>query len=188
MAPPKAMKFSKHIIEDNETKETVKNVHKFLKCSIILFLLFLKKSVPGLKLSVAKPKKVVLDQLDTTSATGSIIPLTLHERITRHFQKILETREKLEIHENIDNKMVNVTPKPINVEYKTDGYKKLTRKYSGLQVTEGDVTSFKSFTSSIMKSRSSRGVGFRLSLEEIINGVIFFFVKGKLMISFVCCN
>lgn len=118
---------------------------------------------------------MVLDQLDTTSATGSIIPLTLHERMKRHFQKVLEAREKLEIHENIDNQIVNVTPKPINIEYKTEGYKKLTRKYSGLQVVEGDTTSFKSFTSSIMKSRSSRGVGFRLSLEEIINGVSFFF-------------
>ncbi|XP_023304991.2 dynein axonemal intermediate chain 4 [Lucilia cuprina] len=151
MAQSKVTKFAKLTIDDDENEET---------------------PPPEVKLSLGKTKKVVMDRSDTVSTIGSIIHLSLYDRIRIETQKILDKRSQLQIHELIDNKRVNVTPKPIDLPHETEGYKKLTRKYSAPKAEDGlDIISFKSMTSTIMKSRSSRGVGFKLSLEDIINGI-----------------
>ncbi|KAM7350044.1 dynein axonemal intermediate chain 4-like [Cochliomyia hominivorax] len=155
MNPPKTTKFSKLTIEDDEKK----------------------KSMPAEQRgSLVKTKKVMMDKQDTMSAvSSSITPLTVYERLLLKTKKILDARAQLEVHEKFDNEMVNVTPKPINVPYETERYKKLTEKYLGLQVGDGggdaEWLSFKSFTSSICKSRSSKGLGFHLSMDDLINGI-----------------
>ena len=102
----------------------------------------------------------------------SFTHMSLYDRLMVEIDKVLENRSKMVAYEEIDDELVNVTPQPIKVSFRTERFEKLNRKYKSLQMISdiGDITSFKSVTSSVIRSKSSRAVGVRMSLEDVITG------------------
>ncbi|XP_013103864.2 dynein axonemal intermediate chain 4-like, partial [Stomoxys calcitrans] len=88
-------------------------------------------------------------------------------------QKALKVREHMKVFDKIEGQLMDVTPKPIETHFETEQYKKLTEKARAIPVIpiRREIQSFKSVASSLMRTRSSRGVQFHLSMENIVNGI-----------------
>ncbi|XP_061397842.1 dynein axonemal intermediate chain 4-like [Musca vetustissima] len=121
------------------------------------------------KLPIQK-KMFLLDKRTSKEAIPST-RLSYYEYIDMEVQRALDIRDYLKIEETIDGEVLDVTPKPIEVPYDTEGYKKLKQKVSCIQKRRGDSGGFKGTASSILRAKSSRGVGFHLSMEDIVTGI-----------------
>ncbi|XP_075157352.1 dynein intermediate chain at 61B [Haematobia irritans] len=118
--------------------------------------------------AMAKKKMTFMDKRPSIGISHK----PLFDIIDAEIQRSLEARKNFKIHEKIGNELIDVTPKSIGVSYNTDSYKKLAEKVHAIKLMRGDILGDRRGTaSSLMKTRSSRGVGFRLSMEDIIAGI-----------------
>lgn len=111
--------------------------------------------------------------MDKRESKESVLPsrLSYYEYVDMEVQRALDRRDFLKIEENIDGEIVDVTPKPIDVAFDTEDHKKLKKTMESIQKRRGDSEGFKGTASSLMRTKSSRGVGFHLSMEDIVTGV-----------------
>ena len=130
------------------------------------------KATRETKISLSKGKKVVMGETTGERHPHSLAHMSLYDRLMVEIDKMLEHRNKMVVYEEIDGEMVNVTPQPIKISFRTERFEKLDRKYKSLQMMSDitEIMSFKSVTSSVIRSKSSRAVGVRMSLEDVITG------------------
>lgn len=134
--------------------------------------MFSSQSGRDTKTSLGKAKKVVMGETPEGKHRHSLTHLTLYERLMIEIDKLLEKRSRIVVYDKINDQSADVTPQSIKVSYRTERFEKLDRKYNTLQLLNDieDITSFKSVTSSVTRSRSSRAVGVRMSLDDVIIG------------------
>ncbi|TMW49605.1 hypothetical protein DOY81_005314, partial [Sarcophaga bullata] len=108
------------------------------------------------KTSLGKSKKVVMGEPPPdTKSLHTFTHVSLYDRLMAEIDKILENRSKMVAYDTIDDQLVNVTPLPIKISFRTERFERLNRKYKTLQKVSdvGDIESFKSVTSSIGEER-----------------------------------
>ncbi|XP_073829141.1 dynein intermediate chain at 61B [Musca autumnalis] len=122
------------------------------------------------KLLPMKKKMVMMGK--RPSQDGGTPRLSYYDYVDMEVQKALEIRDYLKIEETFEGQLVDVTPKPIDAEFDTEDYRRLKEKVQSIQKRRGDSSgAFKGATSSLLRVKSSRGVGFHLSMEDIVAGI-----------------
>lgn len=89
----------------------------------------------------------------------------------------LRSRKLYKIIEVVEDEEVVMTPKILNVKYIRIPLEALTQvmpQFAKLAQEVDSIKSIKSVTSSVSRVKNNRGMGVRLSLDDIIAGVIFF--------------
>uniref|UniRef100_A0A1B0C359 Dynein axonemal intermediate chain 4 n=1 Tax=Glossina palpalis gambiensis TaxID=67801 RepID=A0A1B0C359_9MUSC len=136
-------------------------------------------------------RKVVLGTNDASSDASRIslgsrhsTRFTFHEVLQRQILKAQEMRAQFHVYDYVCGESMDVTPKPITVTLDRRPHPLLERR--ALQRIGDDSESFRSLrsgTSSLVRGKSGRALGIKMSIDDIIIGIgsdrLFFQLHGS---------
>uniref|UniRef100_A0A1A9WB47 Dynein axonemal intermediate chain 4 n=1 Tax=Glossina brevipalpis TaxID=37001 RepID=A0A1A9WB47_9MUSC len=127
-------------------------------------------------------RKVMVDSFDPTSDPSRVslgsrqsIRVTFHEVLHRQILKALEKRSRYHVYDTVDGELMDVTPKPITIPITRKPHPLLSAiARETLQRFGEDIVSYRSGrsgASSMIRTKSGRGLGMKMSIDDIIFGI-----------------